>query len=287
MSNTVYKSENGKTLIEDAYKEQLASGLTLGLTQKTVETTHGRTFVLEKCGPGKPPLVLLHGSMSNSASWIGVLSLYMQNFSVFCLDIPGEPGFSSPKRFSLKSDHPEQWLKSVLGELGLEKPFFLGMSLGGWYALNFAVRNPENVSALSVISTGGIAPQKYSFLFKALFFLMLGKKGQDLLNRAICRNAAVPKEILDYQTLVSKHFRPVREPLPLFSDKQLLKLTMPVQYLGGDQDVLLNTGQSVEKLSSLLPHAEACLLKDTGHVIIDQFKTTYDFLSRHIPVKTE
>ena len=286
MNAGVYKSEAGQKIIEKAYLGHLSSDLAVGLTQKAIDTPFGKTFVIEKSEPGKPPLVLLHGSVSNSASWLGVISIYAQNFSIYCLDIPGEPGLSTPNRMPLTSDSPEQWLKSILDTLGMHKVSFLGMSLGGWYALNFAIRNPERVSALSLISTGGIARQKSGFLFKALFFLLLGKKGQDLLNKTIYHKAVMPRELLEYQALVSKHFRPVTEPLPVFSNEQLLNLTMPIQYFGGDHDALLNTRKSVARLSSLLPHAEAFLLKDTGHAIIDKFEEVNDFLTRHIPEKS-
>lgn len=95
------------------------------------------------------------------------------------IDIPGEPGLSSDNRFLLSSNLPELWISNVLDGLGLHSASFLGMSLGGWYALNFAVHYPHRVSSLSLISAAGFAGQKISFLFKALFLLMLGKTGQN------------------------------------------------------------------------------------------------------------
>ncbi|HUW71057.1 MAG TPA: alpha/beta hydrolase [bacterium] len=281
MGGSVYRSEEGREIISKAYQGHLASGLAAGLTQKMVDTPLGQTFVLQKTDPAKPPLVLLHGSVSNSASWLGVIPLYARNFSVYCLDLPGEPGLSTPERFPLSSDAPERWLRGALDALGLDAVAFVGMSLGGWYALNFAVRNPGRVSAMSLISAAGIAPQKTSFLFKALFYLMLGKKGQELLNKTIYHRVVMPKEILEYQALVSKHFRPVTEALPLFADEQLLRLTMPLQYFGGDRDALLNTRKSAARLKALLPHAEAFLLEDTGHAIVDRFADIEAFLVRH------
>lgn len=281
MSASVYVSPEGQKIIEKSYRTHLDSDLASGLTQRTIETELGPTFVLENSSPGKPPLVLLHGSVTNSASWLGVIPLFSQDFSVYCLDIPGEPGLSTPNRFPLASGSPERWLKSALDALGLEKPFLLGMSLGGWYALNFAVRNPGRVSALSLISVGGIAPQKSGFIFKAVFFMLLGTWGQTLLNKAIYHKVLMPREILEYQALVSRHFHPMTEALPVFSDEQLRALTMPVQYFGGDKDALLNTGKSVERLRSLLPGAEAHLLEDSGHAIIDNFEAVRDFLAGH------
>ncbi|MDX9827587.1 MAG: alpha/beta hydrolase [Spirochaetia bacterium] len=280
MSRSVYKSEEGRRLIEAAYREHLNSTLGAGLVKRTVETDMGSTFVLEKSGAGKPPVLLLHGSVSNSASWLGIIPFFTERFSVYCLDIPGEPGLSSPKRFSLKSDSPALWLRGALDALGLEKAAFLGMSLGGWYALNFAVKYPERVGALSLISGGGIGPEKPGFIFKAMFYLLLGKKGQRLLNKAIYHKVEMPKEILEYQALVSRHFRPVNEGLPRFSDDEIRSLRMPLQYFGGAQDALLDAKTSVERLSALLPHAEAHLLEDTGHAIIDKFDAVYEFLIR-------
>lgn len=69
------------------------------------------------------------------------------------------------------------------------------MGLGGWYALNFAVHHPGRVSALSLISTGGIAPQRAGFLFKALFFLMFGTRGHAMLNKAIYHKSVMPEEV--------------------------------------------------------------------------------------------
>jgi pimeloyl-ACP methyl ester carboxylesterase len=278
MSASVYVSPEGQKIVEKAYRAHLDSDLAAGLTQRMIDTEPGPTFVLEKTSPGKPPLVLLHGSVSNSASWLGVIPVYARDFSVYSLDIPGEPGLSTPNRFPLNSDAPERWLKGALDALGLEKPGIVGMSLGGWYALDFAIRNPERVAALSLISVGGIAPQKFGFIFKALFFLLLGKTGQAMLNKVIYHKVVMPREILEYQALVSRHFHPVTEALPVFSDEQLGRLTMPIQYFGGDRDALLNTKKSVERLRSLLPKAEAHLLTDTGHAIIDRFEEVRDFL---------
>jgi pimeloyl-ACP methyl ester carboxylesterase len=282
MNGSVYKSAEGQNIVETAYRVHLSSAMAAGLTQRMVDTGYGHTFVIEKSAPGKPPLVLLHGSASNSAVWLGIIPVYARDFSVYCLDIPGEPGLSSPERLTLASDAPVCWLENVLDALGLHKCFFVGMSLGGWYALNFAVHDPGRVYALSLISGGGIARQKPGFIVKALFFIMLGPMGKKLLNKLIYHKVVVPKEILEYQSLVSEYFRPVTESLPMFTDEQLSALAMPLQYFGGDHDSLLDTRKAVARLSALLPHSEARLLEDTGHAIIDKFEETREFLTRHI-----
>ncbi len=48
MSTSVYKSSEGRDIVEAAYRVHLSSGLAAGLTQRMVDTTCGRTFVIRK-----------------------------------------------------------------------------------------------------------------------------------------------------------------------------------------------------------------------------------------------
>lgn len=280
MSETVYKSAEGRNIVEERYRKLLAAESPLPFQQHFVATPNGKTHVLQFGDSAKPPLTMLHGSMSNSGSWLGIIPLFVENFSVFCVDIPGEPGLSEPKRMRLHSDKPAQWLGAVLDGLAISRCSFLGMSLGSWYALNFAVNQPERVVALSLITTGGIAPQHKNFLFKALFFMMLGKRGQKMLNKLIFHKTEMPPQLLEIQAIVSANFNPVTEQIPLFTDGQLQTLHMPIQYFGGDHDAILDTAKTVERLSRLTPQAEIHVLADTGHVIIDQFSEVRDFLEK-------
>ena len=66
----VFKTPEGREILMRRYDELLA-GWPLPLEKREVETTFGRAFVLAWGDPRNPPLVLLHGSMSNSAMWMG------------------------------------------------------------------------------------------------------------------------------------------------------------------------------------------------------------------------
>ena len=147
--------------------------------------------------------------------------------------------------------------------------------------MNFAITNPDRVAALSLVSAGGIARQKTSFILKALLFMMMGQYGQKRLAKAIYHNVQIPKEIIDYQAIVSKYFRHVTETLPIFTDEQLRALHVPIQYFGGAHDVLLDAKTSVKRLHTLIDNAEAHLITDSGHAIIDKFEEARDFLANH------
>jgi pimeloyl-ACP methyl ester carboxylesterase len=281
MAASVYKTSEGRSLVERYYQDILDAASGSGFEEVFIESSVGRTHVL-RFGGGKPPLVMLHGSMSNSASWLGAAPDFLDAFTVFCVDLSGEPGLSEPVRLPLASEEPARWLASVLDALGIEKCAFLGMSLGSWYGLHFAVRHPQRVTSLSMITASGLAPQRTSFLFKALLFMMLGRFGQKRLNALVYHKARVPAEVLDYQALVSAHFNPLVEPIPIFSDAELARLTFPIQYFGGDRDALLDTEKSAERLRALTEHSEIHILRDTGHVILDQFGVVKAFLVRSL-----
>lgn len=280
MAASVYKSKEGQILVEHYYSTLLETFRTVPFRQLYLSSSIGKTHVLQCGDASKPPLILLHGSMSNSASWLGILADFADSFSLYCVDIPGEPGLSEPARMPLATGQPAEWLGSVLDNLQLESALFLTMSLGSWYALRFAISNPERVRALSMITASGLAPQKAGFLFKAIIFMMLGSGGQKLLNKTVYHKARVPPQVLEFQALVSANFNPVMELIPVFSDDELLNLTMPVQYFGGDRDALLDTKKTAGRLATLLPQVEINVLEDTGHVIVDQFPAAKAFLSK-------
>ena len=282
----VYKSETGRAAVEAYYGKALDEYRAARLTRRAVATGFGRTQVFACGDPSRPPLMLLHGSMANSATWLGMLPDFSKDFSLYCVDIPGEPGLSEPVRMPLApapraAGAPAAWLGQVLDGLGLASTAILGMSLGGFYALSFAIASPERVDALVLLATAGVAPQRRDFMFKVILCALLGAPGKRLLNRLIYHKAKVPPQIHEFQALVSANFTPVTEPIPIFSDEELRRLSMPLQYFGGDSDALLDTAKTAARLAVLCRGAEIHMLPDTGHAILDQWPAVKAFLVSH------
>jgi len=73
------------------------------------------------------PIILLHGSCSNSAFWFPEIMTLSNNFRVYAVDIVGEAGNSEEYRPDLSSDAFALWMKDVLDALGLAqiRPQFL------------------------------------------------------------------------------------------------------------------------------------------------------------------
>lgn len=168
----IYKTDQGRMLVMKQYRTILDSW-PVPCRETLLPTRQGETFVLTSGPDDGPPLVLLHGSATNSASWIGDVGIWSQQFRVHAIDMIGEPGLSAPSRPPLGSNVYAAWLDEVLNALGVTQAAVIGLSLGGWLAMDYAIRRPDRVSKLVLISPGGIGRNR-NILIWALPLLLLG-----------------------------------------------------------------------------------------------------------------
>ena len=68
--------------------------------------------------------------------------------------------------------------------------------------------------------------------------------------------------------------------MPLFSAEQLKHLTMPVLYVAGLADELLDSEAGERALTQSIPHAEIHLLPDAGHMIATPYVWMLPFLAK-------
>ena len=165
----------------------------------------------------------------------------------------------------------------MLNALSIETAVLTGNSLGGWMALKFATAYPECVSALVLIASAGLAQVNSQFI------LNVGqtrqKEGTVQVTSDIIGEHNIPKEVLEFMNLIVESYNPIQE-LPVFADEQLLRLNMPVLFLDGENDVIIDARRSAKRLSSLIPSAEIHLLPDSGHVVSNSVDYIVPFLSK-------
>lgn len=265
---SVLKSDEGRKAILSVY-ETLLERWPVPYEGLVLNTSRGDTFAIA-CGDiSLPPLVLIHGSSSNSAMWIGEVITYSRHYRVYAVDIPGEPGKSADKRIDVNSQGYADWLRDIFSALKIEKAVIIGMSLGGWAALKFAVSFPEKVDKLVLLCPAGIAPQKVSFIFYAVFMAFLGKRGFEKTIRKVYGSDDIPDEAFRYSRLIADNFNPYVGTIPVFADDELGRLAMPVMMLLGERDALINSRKTAGRSARLLPHAHITILDGAGHALIN------------------
>ncbi len=282
---TIYKSEQGKQAVLDGYRQFLAAWPVKN-KQYTVPTAFGDTFVIESGDPAHPPLVLLHGSMSSSFSWFGDVPLLSQHYHVFAVDLLGEAGLSAESRPDYWSGAYQHWLDEVLVALSAQPCAIVGLSLGGWMALRYATVHPQKVSHLALLCPGGLAMQRRDFLLRLLLQQIMSLGNQKKAVGSVLgmeptdpAKAAEMRKVLDYILLINKNELPRYQTLPVFSDDELSRLTMPLLVVFGEDDMLLNARKSVARIARLAPHAQTVLLPGIGHAVLHQTQRILSFLT--------
>ena len=279
----IWKSDDGARAVAERYRAFLAMWPGPN-AQFTVPTRQGDTFVVACGAEDAPPLVLFHGSASNSFMWMMDAVLWSQHFRVYAVDIIGEPGLSSPSRPTLASGAYPLWIDDVLDALKIERTSLVGISLGGWLALDYASRRPERVNAVAVLCPGGVGRHKNVLLWAAPLML-LGPWGRRKARAIIAGPKKpgapeAPKVVSDFLALIFKHFRVRRERLPVITDAALKRLTMPVLAILGARDVMIDSLGTRRRLEANCRRAEIRWLDDEGHFLIGQAQPIDDFLRR-------
>jgi pimeloyl-ACP methyl ester carboxylesterase len=100
----------------------------------------GLRIAFERRGTG-PPLVMLHGGVSDHREWRRQRDGLSDGFTVVAWDAPGCGGSSDPPERFRMPDYADS-LAGFIGALGLERPHVLGLSWGSTLALELYRRSP-------------------------------------------------------------------------------------------------------------------------------------------------
>lgn len=235
-------------------------------TDHTIEVDGCRTHY-RRAGKGTA-LVFLHGA-SGAPLVLPFMARLAQRFDVV---VPDHPGYG-------QSDEPE-WLENIhdvayfyldfLAALGLERAVIVGSSMGGWMALEMAVRNTSRIGALVLVSPAGVAAPGAE---PADIFLLSPEETIRRLfhdERYAEERLAAPMtpEAIDL-ALKNRHTTARLAWEPRLHDpmlpKWLHRIDVPVAIVWGSEDRILPVGIAHE-LKRLLPRAELAIFERCGHL---------------------
>ena len=230
-------------------------------------TVNGCRTRLRRGGKGKP-LLYLHG-----ASGAPVILPFMEKLAErFDVLVPEHPGYG-------QSDEPE-WLENIhdvayfyldlIKKLDLSEIVLVGTSMGGWMAMEIAVRDTSRLSQVVLVSPAGIAAPDVKV---ADIFLMAPEE----VVRAIYHDPGIAEKLLAVPPtpeavdigLKNRHTTARLAWEPRFHDphlpKWLHRIDVPVKIIWGDKDRIIPVGFTKE-FSRLLPKAQLHIIKNAGHL---------------------
>ena len=97
--------------------------------------------------------------------------------------------------------------------------------------------------------------------------MVKGEDGVNELFRMINGDKPMPEIMLNYQKLIAAVFNSRQEPIPIFPNEELERLTMPSLLIVGKKDMILNSLETAERYKRLVPNSNVVVLPDAGHAL--------------------
>ncbi len=116
------------------------------------------------------PVVLLHGFPMSSRLWHTVVRDFPPGHRLLVCDLPGYGRSDPPRARAVDCGHHADALLALFDDLHLSRACVVGHGLGGGVAQALAVRAPDRVSHLALVSSSGfgVAPRRMARLARAL-----------------------------------------------------------------------------------------------------------------------
>ena len=219
---------------------------------------------LRRGGAGDP-LLFLHG-----ASGAPVIMPFMEKLAQrFDVLVTEHPGYG-------QSDEPE-WLENIhdvayfyldfLKKLNLSGVTLVGSSMGGWIAMEIAVRDTSRIKSLVLVSPAGVAapgaPPADIFLMSPEDLVRSLFHDSKLAEARLAMPEDVDMSLKNRHTTARLAWEPrLHDPhLP----KWLHRIDVPVKIVWGRQDRILPVGIA-DELKRRMPKAQVHILENCGHL---------------------
>ena len=285
---TIYKSEKGKEEILNLYDSQL-SRLTTPWKDVYVDTSFGKTHIIETGNESGEPLLFFHGGNSTSAYTLLTLDFIMRDFHIYAVDTIGHPGKSAETSLSPKNYDYGKWAGELINKLGYESMCLFGGSFGAGIIAKTMCVVPDRIKRVVMYVPSGIrnAPVVNSskMMIPMIMYWITGK--DRWLKKVFLPLAITEENITDdlYETArLSILHSKVKTGMPSDVDEELMrKCIAPALVMAAEKDCLFPGKGVIERAQEIIPNCKTYLLKGRGHMnfLTDEEKTMIvDFLLR-------
>lgn len=229
----------------------------------------------ERSGHG-PPLLLIGGMMSDSASWVPVIPLLEPHFDVIRPD-NRTTGRTTPWDAPASVTHFAADCAALLDHLAVGPAHVMGHSLGGMIGMRLACANPEAVRTLTLAASAPLRLERNVALFETLLAIRRSDAAPDVWLHApfawlfapalyetpgaVAQAAAVSLAYPHAQSVQAMAHQIAA--LDSYSPDCVTDLRCPAQALLARDDLLLPAALARKTLGNLPTH----LIENAGHSI--------------------
>ncbi len=202
------------------------------MTQGNYASVNGLQMYYETYGTGKP-LILMHGGMGVIGMFADVLPALAENRQVIAIELEAH-GRTRALNRAMSFEQMADDIAALIQQLGFEKADMMGYSLGGGVALQTAIRHPEVIRKLALVSTAHKSDAWYSEM-RAAMKMINAESAQAWVGSPMHQAyVSVAPDPQGWTTLVSKTGKLVAQDYDWSEAVALLK--MPTLIVMGDAD---------------------------------------------------
>jgi pimeloyl-ACP methyl ester carboxylesterase len=245
-------------------------------------TTHVHAY---RPRPGGDPIVLL--SAFNACAWYPHVAALAKDGPVYGIDMPGDANPSVPRAPMTPPQSCAAWLDELLAQLSDRPAHLVGLSYGGWIAMNQAIRAPGRVASITLLDPAGLTK------LDARFWLWLSISGLATLapmplRRHLARwldaPAMLQPEVMTLMWAGTRGYHAEPKFPAILTDDELGAITVPTLMVTGARSALITPAQARDR-GSRIPHAEVAVVPGS-HGGFDRIDALNDQLVTFITAHT-
>ena len=99
------------------------------------------------------------------------------------------------------------------------------------------------------------------------------------MNKLVYSNLEIDEKVLEFASLIKKHYVPRTDVLPVLQDESLQKINGPTLFIGGKNDCFYDSQKTASRLNNNLENVHCIVLEKTGHVLTNQTDKISQFLN--------
>ena len=228
-----------------------------------------------------PAVLMVHGSQSWSYTWRFQLpALDEAGYQAIAVDLPGNGYSQALPTFDYSIRGMSNFLTAVLNHFGLSSAVLVASSAGGLPALDLAIRQPERVTGLVLVSTCGVHHQ-IPWLWRMARIPLIGELMGILLNEKLVRQNLV-EAVYDAGSItdqdVTAYTKPLKRPgtwkanlkierswNPVFVEENLELIQCPTLVVWGEDDPW-HPLEMAHEFTKRIKGAQSKILSRCGHL---------------------
>lgn len=268
---SIYRNEKSKKAVLELYDRQIEE-LHIPYQDLYVDTTFGKTHLIECGKPEGKPLLVFHGGNATTAYNLKYCCFLLQDFHIYAVDTMGHPGKSAETVLSPYGQDYGKWAVEVIKALGFEKMACFGGSFGGGILVKAMCSAPEVIERSVLLVPGAIknAPlyKSINMAFPMLMYWLTHK--EKWLTKCMLPIALTEQNITEdflktarcsIDNVKIKSVMPQDE-----SCESLSRYHNPVLVMAAEKDCLFPAGNVLPKAEKVWKQSRTYLLKDRGHM---------------------